>query len=171
MRTQEIVLDEDSEPISAQVPNQLHHSQLSLNALSQQSKGAPGREESSYLPEFVPAPPKAEKKIIKKVRFHDDDHIASGEKRRTRQEASPKFVPLRRENREEVQPVAGRKRMRPIIDDDEIEELFEEKQVPQKQRRLKVKKDFALEMPVTSEIECEPQSMNGKKLVSRADHV
>lgn len=136
--------------------------------MSQQSKGAPGREESSYLPEFVPAPPKAEKKIIKKVRFHDDDHIASGEKRRTRQEASPKFVPLRRERPEEVQPMAGRKRMRPVIDDD-IEELFEEKAMPQKQRRTKVKKDFPLEMPVTSGIECEPYSMTKK--ISRADHV
>lgn len=81
----------------------------------------------------MPAPPKAEKKIIKKVRFHDDDHIASGEKRRTRQEASPKHVPLRRED---VQPLAGRKRMRPVIDEDDEEFFDDQIMPPQKQRRL-----------------------------------
>ena len=48
---------------------------------SESAKIERGQEESSYLPAYVPPPPKVEKKVIKKVRFHEDDSFnASAEK-------------------------------------------------------------------------------------------
>lgn len=49
------------------------HSQQSLNALS--ANEHKGKEESSFLPDYVPIQEQKEKRIFKKVRFHDDDQV------------------------------------------------------------------------------------------------
>ena len=47
-----------------------------VSALSDQK----GKEESSYIPEFVPQPVQEKKKIVKKVTFYDDNAMQSAEK-------------------------------------------------------------------------------------------
>ena len=69
-------VEDDESPVAEPAVDEGHSGQLSVNHFS----NAKGLEESSYLPAYVPPPKEEKKKIVKKVRFHDDNAMSSAEK-------------------------------------------------------------------------------------------